>query len=298
MGVGSMAVDARVAIAWLFSIPFDFMRPIAKYVTVYFLAKRVLGIKAGWEVAYFRTKMNGRRVGGLAMRNVTGLLSVALAAVLLIGQPTVAQAEFSIIVPESNKAAEKEGGDGAEIDMARNLDDPIRSFGHDMRLEDAVNLVIPGDYMASFSDEALKDRRVSWRSENMPPREILVLLANQAHAEFLANEKRGNIHFSTMRPGYRMSLDGPVRDKTPRQFVLRAGHMLSHELARWATDAGFVFRYEYPDDYPVEVDALFAGYLPEVLDEVLGTYQRRGALAGAVYIPGSRNDVLAFEIAR
>lgn len=298
MGAGSIAIDARVAAAWILAIPFDFMRVVAKYVTIYFVAKRLLRLKTGWEAAYIRTKLNGRRLGGLAMRNVSGLLSVALIAVILAGHPPVAQADFSIIVPDSAKPNSKDDEGQGEMRHARNLDDPIRSFGHDTRLEDAVNLVIPGDFMASYAGDEIKESRVSWRSENMTPREILVLLANQAHAEFLANEKRGSIHFTPMRPGYRMSVNGPVRDKTPRQFVLRAGHTLSQELARWAKDAGFTFRYEYPDDYPIEVDALFTGYLPEVLSEVFSTYQRRGALAGAIYIPESRNDVLAFEMAR
>jgi len=207
MGVGAVAVDARVPLAWLLAIPFDVMGSIAKYVTVYFVAKLVLRIKAGWEGAYFRTKLNGKRISGLGVRNVTGLLTALFAVVLLTAPIGEALADFSIIVPERKASAREIGADGGipqDSTVPLSLDQPVRSFGHDMRLEDAVNLVIPGDIAATFSDNELKEKRVSWRSEDLTPRDVLYILASQAQANFSVDDRKGRVHFAAIHPGYRM----------------------------------------------------------------------------------------------
>ncbi len=290
-GIGPVSIDCRLALAWLFVLPFSGMIYIALPMTIYTVIAKLLRVPGARMGRLLKNRLRGRRIGGLSMRRRTGLLPVIFLVFSgALFEVDTATAEFRVIVPEKTEVDVSKGG----IKTPINLDDVVESYGHDITLKDAATMLLPGDWTVKFDDGKVGKREVHWRSSDKTVRQVLTYISDQANAQFKIDEEAGVVTFAALPNGMRMTDEGVVRDTRVDKYVLRSGHMLSKELARWAKEAGFQFHWGLETDYPITVDAEFVGYLPKVLLEVFETYRSQGGLRYARYIPGSQNNVLAF----
>jgi len=299
-GAGPIAVPTALLVPWVLGVILPLHKTIlypTALLTVAYIAARVLKVPFRRVPAYLAQFLRGRRYSGVAVRAMRSLLGVVALAGLVAWVPT-AHAEFRLVVP--SKAKQKASAAHQQAKRPATLDDVIQGYGHGMRLSDAVDAIIPGDWKATFTSTKLAHKPVDWVSHDRTVRDVLAYLSNQAGAQFAVNKEAGTIRFSPVARGYTMTAHGVVRSSTLPTYTLRSGHMLKEELARWAKAAGWHVgdwpeRYEHKD-YPITVDAPFRGRFQHVVTAVVDAYQKRGGLKGIVPHFSTANKVVSFEL--
>jgi len=296
VGMGKISLDGRIALCAFFSIPFEWLRMPTVVLALTLVLSWWLKVRPSQLTTFFIRRMRSRRLGGNSMYQRSGLLGVLFCVFVLNVMPLNVYAEFNIVTPPPQPKVDPgvERELQYEHELINSLDDVIPdSFGHDIPLEQAVNLIIPGQFKVSFEDDS-GSKKVDWRMSGKTSREILVFLSNQADAKFTVDEDKGVIVFSRLNSGMVMTNEGAVKNNNERQYVLYKGRMLSTELSRWADESGFTFHWGLDNDYVIYADAFFNGTVEKVVREVLATYQEQNGLLDAEIASSGKNDVIAF----